>query len=332
MTKKIVTALVTCLLVAAAGYYGMHQYLQSRPLKISIGNESYLGATPFYIAEAKGFLQANHINPDFVAVDNDPDCKHESAFSSGELQGLIIPVDRDALSFPSADKGTMVLLLDESAGAEGLLASDKIKTAADLKGATIGVDKSSTNYFFLLSFLDKYQVPESGLKILNMGASKAGHTFTAGSLDSAVGWESSLKTVSSRQGGHALATTKDFPATCVDGLVLRPDFVKAHPKEAAALTRCWFQAIDYWRQHPAEGDQIVAKAMNMQPRALGYFKDGFKFYGRQENVQLFSESNPNNVYNLAARANRYWLERNLVKVQTDPHTYIKPDLSITTAK
>jgi NitT/TauT family transport system substrate-binding protein len=62
----------------------------------------------------------------------------------------------------------------------------KVSKIEDLKGATIGLDKSSTSYFFFLTVLQKYGLSEEDVAIQEMSAGDAGAAFVAGKLDAAV--------------------------------------------------------------------------------------------------------------------------------------------------
>jgi NitT/TauT family transport system substrate-binding protein len=87
-------------------------------------------------------------------------------------------------------------------------------------GKTVGLDKSSTSYFFFLTAIEKAGVAEDALTIHEMGASDAGAAFVAGRLEAAVSWEPWLSKASGREGGHVLVSSKDFPRTIVDVFVM----------------------------------------------------------------------------------------------------------------
>ncbi len=324
MGKKFLGGIVLILLLALLGGGCGKESTSSRtpegPVKLKIGHATWVGYGPLYIAQEKGFFKENNVDPELVIVEDES--QYAAALSSGEMQGLANVLDREVIHFAKGTPETVVLALDESAGGDGIIAKKEIAGIPDLRGATVGLDKSSTSYFFFLTVLEKYGVREDELTIQEMGAGDAGAAFVAGKLDAAVTWEPWLTKASERPGGHVLVTSKQFPGTIVDVLVLRRDFVEAHPEAVKGLARAWFQAIAYWRQHPEEGNKIIAKALGLSEQEVAEMAKGVRFFGEEENLKLFNAKAPGNLFALAARAGKFWLEKGIITKPVAPETLI----------
>ena len=316
MFKKFSLFLVLLVLAFSLVGCGGQEQKAGEPIKIKIGHATWVGYGPLYIAKEKGFFQENGINPELTVIEDE--AQYAAAVTSGELDGLANVVDREVIHFSKGAPIQFILAMDESYGGDGVIAKGEIKEPKDLKGATIGLDKSSTSYFFFLAILNKFGLSENDVKIQEMAAGDAGAAFVAGKLDAAVTWEPWLTKASQRPGGHVLVTSKDFPGTIVDVITLRQDFVQKHPEAVVGLTKAWFKAIDFWKNNPEEGNEIMAKALGLSQEEINDMVKGVRFLGKEENQQMFgNQEESNSIYGLTNLAASFWEEKGIMDKNTD---------------
>ena len=139
----------------------------------------------------------------------------------------------------------------------------------------------------------------------------------AGKLDAAVVWEPWLTNSSQREGGHVLVNSKEYPHTIVDVITLRQDFLKEHPEAATGLTKAWFEAIEFYRQNPDEGNAIMAKALGLQKEEIADMAKGVAFFGKEENQAFFAKEGENTIYTLVERAGKFWQEKGIISEQVN---------------
>lgn len=319
MEKKLVClSLIIALLAFLLAGCGGQEQKAGEPIKFKIGHATWVGYGPLYIAKEKGYFQENGIDPELTVVEDES--QYAAAVTSGELDGLGNVLDREIIHYSKGAPIQCILAMDESYGGDGVIAKKEIIKPQDLKGATIGLDKSSTSYFFFLAILNKYGLSEKDVKIQEMAAGDAGAAFVAGKLDAAVTWEPWLTKASQRQGGHVLVTSRDFPGTIVDVITLRQDFVKEHPEAVVGLTKAWFKAIDFWKKNPEEGNKIMAKALGLSEEEIADMVKGVRFLGKEENVKMFADktgSNPGSIFYLNNLAAKFWKEKGIMDADTD---------------
>lgn len=307
------------LLLAGCGGNGTEQKA-AEPVKFKLAHCTWVGYGPLYIAKEKGFFEKYNIAPELVIIEDES--QYAGAMASGQIQALGNVLDREVIHYAKGTPERVVFAMDESAGGDGIVAKKEITKVEDLKGATVGLDKSSTSYFFFLSVLDKYGLKEEDVTIQEMGAGDAGAAFVAGKLDAAVTWEPWLTNAGQREGGHVLVTSKDFPKTIVDVVVVREDFAKEHPEAVEGLTRAWFDAIDYYRRHVDEGNKIMAAALGLKPEEVAEMARGVRFFGKDDNLAFFDESAGDSIYNMAGRAVNFWTGKGIVDKNVDPKAFI----------
>ncbi|MDR1014684.1 MAG: ABC transporter substrate-binding protein [Coriobacteriales bacterium] len=265
---------------------------------------TWIGYAPLYIAEEKGYFSARGIAPELTIIEDES--QYAAALYSGSIQALGNVLDREVIHFASGTPETVAFALDESSGGDGVIASGDIQSVADLKGRTVGLDKSSTSYFFFLSILEKNGLAEGDVTIEDMGADDAGTAFLAGNLDAAVVWEPYLSESNTREGGHVLASSAEYPKTIVDVMVVRSDFAAENPQAVEALTAAWYEAIEFYRANPDEGNEIMARGLGLDVDEIADMASGITFMGAEENATFLDRSSDSGIYEVAERAMKFW--------------------------
>ena len=100
-------------------------------------------------------------------------------------------LDASVIAESQYDNNTLKIFsaVDESNGADGIIARNSIKNLADLKGKKVGVALNQTTHYLLQKALDKVGLSDNDLELVNMSSSDAGAAFITGELDAAVKWE-----------------------------------------------------------------------------------------------------------------------------------------------
>lgn len=329
--KAILTlALVFCFVVLAGCGEKNAPTSSNKPVKFKIGHCTWIGYGPLYIAKDKGFFKKYNIDPDMVIIEDES--QYAAALASNRIQALGNVVDRDVIHYANGVNAKFVCGMDESFGGDGIIASKEIKTVKDLENKTVGLDKSSTSYFFFLAVLDKYGVDESKIKIQEMTAGDAGAAFVAGKLDAAVAWEPWLTKASQRPGGHVLISSREFPGYIVDVISVREDFIKQHPEAVLGLVKAWNDAVEYYRQNPEEGNKIMAKALSLSEEETADMAKGVKFMGKAENKKFFDRANPEGIYYITELAAKFWKEKGVIDKEIKGEELIDPSFVQKAAK
>lgn len=309
-TIVLTVLLAAGLLLAGCGGGGGGDTTGDGPVSFKLAHATWVGYGPLYIAQEKGFFEKYNIAPELVIIEDES--QYAGALASGQIQALGNVLDREVIHFAKGTPEVFVFAMDESSGGDGIVAKAEITSVEDLKGATVGLDKSSTAYFFFLTILDAYGLAEEDVDIQEMGAGDAGAAFVAGKLDAAVVWEPWLSNASQREGGHVLVDSSEFPRTIVDVVTVAKDFADKHPEAITGLTKAWFDAVDYYRANPDEGNEIMARALGISPEEVAEMAAGVAFFGREENLSFFAEEGDDTVFTVTDRAAGFWLEKGII--------------------
>ena len=281
---------------------------------------TWIGYAPLYIAEANGYFENYGINPTLTI--NEDEATYAAAMFSKSICGLGQVLDREIISYAAGTPEEVLLAMDQSTGGDGLIASAEIQSIEDLKGKKVGLDTSSTAYFFFLTILDSVGMTKDDVTIVDMDSDYTGPAFMAGDIDAAVTWEPFLSTAGEREGGHLLVSSADFPGTVVDVLTVRKD-LSAEAKQA--LANAWFDAVDFLKANPEKSAEIMSAGLELSMEDTLGELSGVTFYDREGNKAFFDKNTENNIYDVAQRAMDFWIEEGIIDEAIDLDQFITAD-------
>ena len=323
MNRRIVVAGLAALAVlAGAGIYLAFgpggDSSDEAPLKITIN--SWIGWAPLYLAQEKGLNDG--VEVEIIRVEDTG--ARKSTMISGEVDGYASSVDNFALDAAQGVPGKIVLCFDESSGGDGIVVKKGIDELADLKGKKIGYQKGLPSHFLLLTILKKAGLTEADIEHVDMDADKAGAAFVAGHLDAAVTWEPWISKAADTADGKILLTTKDFPGLIVDVLVLRDEVLAARRDEVEKLVEGWFRALEYWKQHENESNQIMSKAYGLTVDEFNDMVSGVTFYDRTRNIAYMGSGSGSEINTVFKSANELWRDAGVIEEAVEPKETIDP--------
>lgn len=292
------------------------------PLTLSFS--TWVGSGPFFIALKNGYYKKYGLDVQIKIVEDE--AQYAALVGSNAIQALGHVVDREVISYSKGIEETLVMAYDQSTGGDGIVASAEVKTAKDLVGHTVALNKSSTSYFYFLTMLEKNGINEKDITIKDMDADSAGTAFVQGKVDAAVSWEPWLTNASQRKGGHLLYSSKDFPNTIVDAVTIRNDFCQKYPDKVKGFVAAWNEALAWYKDgHEDEGNQIMADGLKMKLDDFKSMAAGVTWYDKDSMNKFFDKSVADNIYEVSDRAISFWVERGLIDEKYDSSKLISTD-------
>ncbi|AEF93918.1 aliphatic sulfonates family ABC transporter, periplasmic ligand-binding protein [Desulfotomaculum nigrificans CO-1-SRB] len=255
---------------------------------IKIGLSPWAGYYPWYLAEEKGFFKKYGVNVELVWFPVYSDALQ--AFVTEKLDADSVVLS-DILA--PASKGIpvkVVLVIDNSAGAEGIVVKPQYNSIADLKGKKVGTEFGTVDHFMLVKELDKVGLKESDVQLTNMSINDAGTAFIAGNLDAASIWEPFLSKAVKEGKGKVIMSSADSPGLIADLLVFNDKTIKERPDDVKKILMAWFDALEWWKQNPDEAFGILAKKANTSVEDYKTLNKGVKIFSLDDNLKAFTKA------------------------------------------
>lgn len=291
---------------------------QNTESPVIIGYSSWAGWWPWAIAEKEGLFVKHGANVELKWYDNYS--KSMEDLASGDIDGNCQTLN-DTISFASnAVNGEVVVLInDNSAGNDKIIAAAGINSIKDLKNKQVAIEAGVVDDFLLTLALEKEGMSRQDVQIIDIETGAASEAFAAGQAD-AVGafppfWLTALK----RKGSQEIASSKDFPGAIPDLLVVTQELVDNHPEQVQALTNTWFDILDFIANNPVRADEIMAHRANVSSEELQLFKAGTKMFTIEENLEAFAEGDNMKHMPYAALKITDFLQNNLKSIDKQPN-------------
>ena len=286
------------------------------PVPITVSMTSWIGYGLFHLADEKGFFDKHGVDVTISVVEDESN--NPAALEADRIQGDLTTVDTNVRTIAAGVDLVQVLVVDDSNGADGIVATADIQTVQDLAGKDVGVGVGTTSYVFLLSVLKDAGMSIDDIHVVDMTPGEAGIAFVAGKLDAAVTWEPFLSKATKREGGHVLISSAEAPGLIVDSLAIRRDWVEAHPDAVVGLIQGYYDAYDFWQQNPDEALPIMAESMDLSTEDFEATLPGVTLYGPQQIVDFMNApADQTGIAKLTDYINVFWTDEGIIEAPID---------------
>ncbi len=257
---------------------------------VVLGYSNWAGWWPWAIAQEEGLFEKNGANVRLQWFDGY--LASMEALAAGQLDANCQTLN-DTVSFvEDAVNGEVVVLVnDNSAGNDKIIAAEEIQSISELEGKDVAVEAGVVDDFLLTLALEEEGMSRSDINIVDLETGAAAAAFAAGQVD-AVGafppyWLTALK----REGSHELISSGAFPGAIPDLLVTSEKLIDERPDQVQALINTWFDVLEFMENNPERSDEIMAQRADVTTEELQMFKEGTKLFTLEENLEAFSEGN-----------------------------------------
>jgi len=184
----------------------------------------------------------------------------------------------------------VVLVNDNSAGNDAVIARPGINSIKDLKGKTVATELGTVEHFMLLQALSRNGMAEKDIVYKNLTVPDAAAAFIAGKVDAAGVWQPWISQIQREGKGKALFTSKEIPGLIPDLLVFQEKVVAEREAEVQQIVATWFDVIAFIKSNEKEAVSIMAKVVEQKPADYLAFMPGTKFFDLDENLNAFKKN------------------------------------------
>lgn len=286
---------------------------KQKPLRIAWSY--WLGYSPILIGLERGLFQKHGLT--FDPVEYDVSAKQMPDFEAGLLDGgLFAYADALTLSARQRDAYRVILVCDNSNGADVIVASAEIAAVSDLRGKRIGAGVGSFGELLVRTMLAKNGLTVKDVELINMSAEGVPDALERNLVDAGQTWDPfAAKAVNN--GNHLLFSSAETPGLIPDILLVRKEVVEKRPDELRQFVRGWFEAVSFIQQNEAAAKEIIARRTKKSVSSINLA--GVRILDRQDNLDAFQK--PDSPLSLRVSA-----ETNLEFMLSTGALTDKPDL------
>lgn len=258
----------------------------AEPIKIALS--PWPGWYPWYIVQEKGFFQKYGVKVELVWFPVYSDSLQ--AMNTGKVDANSQTLSDTLAPVSKGLPLKAVLVNDNSFGGDGIVVKPEYNSLADLKGKKVATELGTVDHLLLVTALDRFGMKESDIEYTNMTVNDAGPAFISGNLDAAVIWEPFLNKAITEGKGKLIFSSADTPGLIPDLLVFNEKILKERPEDVKKVLMAWFDAMEWWKQNPEEGNAILAKKAEVSPEEYKQIVSSIKLFTLQDNIKAFSKS------------------------------------------
>ncbi|WP_392480025.1 ABC transporter substrate-binding protein [Nostoc sp. C110] len=263
------------------------------PLKIPSGY--FVGEYPGIIAQEKGFFKAQGVDVELILHKRYIQLE-QGNFSAGKYDGAMYSLGSFIILSATNPDIQCVMVVDESTGADVVVAQSQIKTVADLKGKKLGANLGGFSEVFVTEMLKTANLTSDDVNLVKSEASEVPQRLKNNTIQAGHTWEPHLSEAR-KLGGHILFTSKETPGLILDMIVFRGEIIRDRPEDVRAFVRGWLQAVNYWKANVQEGNAIISKVLKIPRNTISL--EGVNLIDLGENQKLLQSSSPNSIYKTA---------------------------------
>jgi len=245
------------------------------------------GFEPLFLARHAGSLNER----DFRLVEFSNGSEGVRAFRNGTLEAVCLTLDEVFYTVQDGMDPVILLVLDESQGADVLLARKEIKSLAQLKGKRIAVEVSAVETYTLTRALQRAGLTVKEVTPVYLPMDKHLSAFQSGSVDAVVTYEP-VRTRLMELGAVDLFNSSMIPGEIVDVLVVHRDYLEKYPERGVALRQAWFAALELLRRSPHESSKFMAIREQATAEQFEASLRGLHFPDERESLLLLEGAAP----------------------------------------
>jgi len=248
---------------------------------------SFSPYSAWYIVKEKNLAKDIDLN---VRIIEDITAKN-AAITSGTVQCVSNTLDSFVVARSAGVPLKVVALPDISYGLDEMVVTEDIKTVNDFAGKSYGADFAFLNHMWMLLSLKNVGLPYDAVEHRVMLPQDSAAAFVSGGIDIDVNYKPFSSQSLQRQGAHVLKsslTDRTWERGLIsDAIACNEQWLVEKPEIAKELIRSWFEAVDWWKQNPDEGNAIVAKGLDWSESDVRLNQHGAVMLNLNQNMGAF---------------------------------------------
>ena len=218
---------------------------------------------------------------------------------------------------------SIVLVLDDSNGADQVVAASRWRSVAELKGQRVGLERSVLGEFMLLRAVQGQGLKLADFKLRYDGPKALVSQLQRGVVDAIVTYAPHSDGLVADPRFRVLFSSSQIPGEVVDVLAVSPELQRRDSKLVAALVRTWWAARQLAAEEPQQATALMAQRQGVTPEQFISSQRLIRYLDRNQQADLLAADGP--VQRTLLRLQRQMREANRIP-QAIPLPKLAPEL------
>ena len=204
------------------------------------------------------------------------------AYRNGVIDAVALTTTYVVQLFSDSQNDRIVLVIDESKGGDGVVATPGIESVRQLRGRRIGVERNSLGGFVLARALQEGGLSTADVQLVSVDITGQEAAFKSGAIDAVVTYEP-LRSKLLADGARDIFNSTMMPNEIVDVLVVHESALEPHTTAIRHLVDVWFESLTYLSEHKDDAAARVAPREKVSPEAYLSSLRGTELLDREAN-------------------------------------------------
>ena len=217
---------------------------------------------PWFIVKERGMAEGIDVN---VRIIEDITARN-AGLVSGTIDCMMTTMDSTVVTVSSDVPVRHVVVPLMSYGLDQMVVDASINSDADLAGKTYAADYGFLNHMWMLLTLKRAGLPIDAAHHSILLPQDATAAFTSGALDVDVNFMPFSTQSLERKNSKLLKTSRTDKTwergLISDSIACTENFLDGKPEVAREVIRAWFEAVEWWKENPSEGNAIIATGLD----------------------------------------------------------------------
>ncbi|MEX2201981.1 MAG: ABC transporter substrate-binding protein [Dongiaceae bacterium] len=188
--------------------------------------------------------------------------------SSGQLDIVYSTIEFAPIAASEGFPIKLVAYGNLSHGTDKIIVGPGIESAEDLRGQKVAVLEGGLAQLYMAIWLESNGVAYDEVEYVNLIMDDAASAMIGGDVKAAEFWEPfGANTLAAVEGSKIMATSADEQweknALMADALFMSDAFINDNREVALKAMQALYDAIQWWKENPTEGNEIIARGMQM---------------------------------------------------------------------
>jgi NitT/TauT family transport system substrate-binding protein len=227
-----------------------------------VGTVPWVGTEPFYLARELELYPGPVHLVEYLSSE-----QAIRAFQNGVIDAAAVTLDEVLNLDRVGQQARVVMVLDVSDGADCVMAQPSVSSLAGLRGRKVAAEDVTLPTYILSRGLQLAGLQLEDVEREPRALEEYDAALRKGEVDAVVAFEPYCHLLEA-EGARRIFDSSRIPGEILDVLVVRNQFLEAHPEQVDALMRGWFAALGVLEERPAESARRMGPRVGLSERAF----------------------------------------------------------------